>query len=1498
MKKLLKKAFTVSVVAVTIMWSIGLAALVPTVVNAADPVCPTVSAGSIIKAVPPKGANPLLYTAMYMVTSDMKKAYFPDGAALKSWYGGYHGTNIDPIRVDMTPNCVTNFPSASPAGVGPMPGSRLVKIGQSSSLFMVEAGNKWTEVSVDVAKALFGTNYTNFVSTYNEYQDFATSKGTKVDSLTKLTFEGMLVKKIGTTDVYQVVGGKLNKVDGTLPGYVAVREVAANQFDATEKSTTTVTAASTYANPMQTVGTGTGTTVPTVAGAVTVSLAADTPAAGYVAKSAYNADFTKLTFKNTSSATVRLDKVVVKRDGLGYDADITAVRLYDGSAQLGSDQALNTNTHLATFNNINWDVKAGETKTLTVKADTSASAAGTNDYLAVTVLGLEGEGTITASLPINGNALQYSALSVGGLDIDVLATPGATTLISGAAEQELACWNFAASSTEGIYLSSVTFTNNGTLDSSLLSNFVLKDGATVVGKNTGALNSSSKVTVDLTTALLIEKSKSKNLCLLADIGAGITLTTRTIIMEVTESKDVIGTGESSKGQVVATAGNWTTFAAETGATMTVDQGTLSVSRNTATLPVTSGLVAGTTHNKIESYKFTAGSTEGMKVTRLRLTVSGSGVGATDLSNFELYKYDETTATETQVGSSQSISGSYVTFEDTADGLFDVAAGKNVVVNVYADVNTAASWSGTVAGVFVGTAGANSNLIVKAKGVKSGDYVAAGDISLSSVDSEHTNNVLFSLTANGSLVISLANDSPSATSKAKGSNDVDFAHYKLYATGEDITVAQLVVRAYNSNGNTNSTASSTNEFVNVRLYDITTPASPVQLGTAVQTPSSGVSTFSFSLTIPKDGYKILKVVADIPTASAGLGYLHFDVPGAGTIADDITSTGVKSGVALDETGTATGKTMTLSAPTLGISWASGPTNNVVLSASEQTLGTLQLTAGQYEDVRVSTIKVEVSSSTSSGVPAGNVSDADSDLTNFKLVGLDGTQYGVTKNLTSGAIDYATFDGITNLVVTKGTTKIVYVKANIAAATGSNYYVGNTATTNISASGAVSGNSATVSGTGAGPLNTINTVATLTFAVDASSPATKLVAVGANGTGTEETMLVLSADSLYEDVDITKLVLNVVSGSSSDLVQQAFQENGVKLYHKVGSATETLVGSATLVSSTDAGLATYYAVTFNVNSGDLRIGKSADDLLLVKAVFKGTDTGLSSAVSPLFKLGNGTNADDSLFIEARGVSSGTALDDGQFNTTSALNQSSSQMKMYKSYPTFTYVNPGTTLVNGVENDIYSFRVRANGGTVALKQLQFTLDVVDNEGTYDGSMSVGTFKLYRGDTNISDNVQIAKAAGTDLKATVSFVTGTGQAFYINWPTTGEETIPSGTEYTYTIKATLSGFATDADNDYVRVRIANTDTSELSQANGTYYLTPWGSTASIYNLLTLQGSAGTNIVATSTPISMIWSDRNASNHSATTGTYSGGTASGSGDWFNGYYVKDTPTNYSMLTR
>ncbi|MEK7224488.1 MAG: hypothetical protein AAB221_02250, partial [Bacteroidota bacterium] len=276
MSKLLKKTFTISVVALTIMWSVGIAALIPTVVNAVD--CPLLVAGDLVMV------NDKSSTAVWALDSSLKKIYFPNESVYKTWYAKADGSADWSAIKKVAPSCLENYSmaaSGTPQGINYFPGSTVLKLEGGTKYFVTESGNKKTEVTETVAAELFGSNWKSGVKTYSMYfSTWAATDGVKIEAARLI--EGSLVKKTGG-DVYQVVDSKLNKVDGTVTGAAAkaVRTVSETLFATAEVATTTVTPASVTANPIQTTGTivTPGTPVVVTGGDLTVALAADTPVA-------------------------------------------------------------------------------------------------------------------------------------------------------------------------------------------------------------------------------------------------------------------------------------------------------------------------------------------------------------------------------------------------------------------------------------------------------------------------------------------------------------------------------------------------------------------------------------------------------------------------------------------------------------------------------------------------------------------------------------------------------------------------------------------------------------------------------------------------------------------------------------------------------------------------------------------------------------------------------------------------------------------------------------------------------------------------------------------------------------------------------------------------------------------------------------------------------------------------------------------------------------------
>ena len=255
--KISKKAFTWSVVVMTILWSVGVATLAPMVAHADDHTCPELAAGDLFK-VPGN-------SAVYLLNANMERLYFPSGEVYKTWYSDFSG-------VQEIPNaCVDSYPapSAAPYGVNYRPGSRLVKVEISPSVYAVEPGNMVSKIgSEEVAVALYGENWASLVRDIPDvYWPNYVGRGDEITEA--VPHDGQLIMVEGGESVYYVEGGELHMVEASeaeaalaaaaaLGGVAAgdVRVVSQEVFDALTMGEGTVTEGSLVEDPTQGAGEG------------------------------------------------------------------------------------------------------------------------------------------------------------------------------------------------------------------------------------------------------------------------------------------------------------------------------------------------------------------------------------------------------------------------------------------------------------------------------------------------------------------------------------------------------------------------------------------------------------------------------------------------------------------------------------------------------------------------------------------------------------------------------------------------------------------------------------------------------------------------------------------------------------------------------------------------------------------------------------------------------------------------------------------------------------------------------------------------------------------------------------------------------------------------------------------------------------------------------------------------------------------------------------------
>jgi hypothetical protein len=1181
----MKKVLTIGVVLTTILATMGVAAFVP-VASAA-----TLVAGDLIKASGP---------AVYFYAADGERYTFPTQSTYMSWYDDFTGvktvTDDELAAIDLAGNVVVR------------PGTNLVKITTVPKVYAVEPNGAlvWVETE-DAATALYGDNWASLVIDIPD--GFWTNYADTDEALDGTAYPaGTLVKMDGGADIYYV------NADGSWSMIADEDAFALNGWSMDDVITTSLTMPSagdaiseaTYNDTSQ--GGGGGTV--TVGGGLTVALSSGTPASDYVSKGAQNALFAKFDF-NAAGGDIEVDEIVLSRAGLGYDADIGTIRLYSNGAQIGTDQSLNTTTHEVTFKNLDWAIASGSTETLSIKANVAASPSGTNDYFSVASVALSGDGTISG-LPVSGNSMQFSALSVGNLNVVASSGGSTVTVISGETEKELGCWNLTTDSTEGFYVDSFKVTNIGSASSSDAQNFYLKVSSTTIdGSEVEAMDSNGIVNFDLSAdPYFIDKSKVKKVCVYGDITAGITVS-KTLRFQVAETKDVVARGDSSAGEVLITITANADFTSQSAKTNTIAQGSATLAQNAAYAP-TSGtaLVKGVEMNKMAAYKLTAGVDEGVRLTKLRFVLAGTNVANTDFSNWQLYKIVD--GEEVLVDVSGSVSGTNITFEDTTDGLLDVAKSENETLVIYSDVSTSAGGDETGVHVYVG-ANATTNTVARIQGLDSGDYITSG-VTLSGVATGNAQT--FTIGSSGDLVVSKAATSPAADNVAKGATAVHFTSINLYATGEDMEVSDLTL-----SGASDQTL--TSDLANAYITD----EDGNQLGSTCSAFASTECSYSFSYTVPKETNKVIKVYADVLSGATTDAVTHIDMD---TVATDITTTGVASATDITETGTATGSNMTVQAPTLVAAMANSPiAGSYVSGSTEVTVGRLLLTAGTSEDVKVTSIKVV--SDDAATIAADGDSAASTNWQNIKLVDNNsGVQYGITKNFTNGggaAIDYATFTGISNLTVTAGQTADIKIVADGIGTTTAWSFGVTDAATDITATGVSSNQSATVTPNGSVVVSTAATLVTagdLTVSKAADMPATQQLVSGS--TGNELAKYKFSAS--YEDIDITSFTLELSADFSADV-------SNVKLY-----LDGVLLGDA------NGYVFTGTTKAINFAAGTFVVVKDEDVTLTVKADMSPKAQVTTSATNKTIAIDAATGSyglggTGTYVMTAKGVSSGGSI-----------------------------------------------------------------------------------------------------------------------------------------------------------------------------------------------------------------------------------------------------------------
>lgn len=592
--KLGKKVFTVSVVALTILWSVGVAALLPGVALADTCI---LKAGDLVKVAS--------VSSVYLINSDLQRMYFFNSPIYHTWYSDFSTTQT------VSSACMDNYPLAK-TPVSVRPGSLLVKNAVSPTIYVTLPNNTLQMISADAAKDLYGANYVKSEITIPDV--YMATYNVAAGTITSVPHNGMLVKKTGENTIYEVVGGQLLQVQGDLATFVAadVHTLSAATFSLLTVGTGTVTAGSVVADPSQGVHGQTPVVTPVATGNLSVSLSADTPAGGNVPEDATQNPVLKLNF-TAGQADAVVTALNIYRTGLSSDADLGSLYLMDGSSVLATNLGIASGKIMFSLASGLFTVKAGTTKTITVGADLNTAsrdyAFSLNAATDVVATGM----TVGGSFPINGNHLYtvtvsnpaLANLTINAGTIGGSTNAGTTNVLAGQFTLQAANSN--------VQVKSIKFTETGTINAAAdLANIKLMNGATQVGTTMPALNADGTVVFDLSAnPLLLTSGQTITLNLFADVISGVN---RNFQFTVQRSYDVFTKDMTyNVGAVVYSnsAASFTVVPTGTTNRVSVSSGSLTVTRD-ASSP-TSYVAKGSTNQILGAFTVKANG-EAVRIT--------------------------------------------------------------------------------------------------------------------------------------------------------------------------------------------------------------------------------------------------------------------------------------------------------------------------------------------------------------------------------------------------------------------------------------------------------------------------------------------------------------------------------------------------------------------------------------------------------------------------------------------------------------------------------------------------------------------------------------------------------------------------------------------------------------------------------------------------------------------------------------------------------------------
>lgn len=681
---------------------------------------------------------------------------------------------------------------------------------------------------------------------------------------------------------------------------------------------------------------------------------------------------------------------------------------------------------------------------------------------------------------------------------------------------------------------------------------------------------------------------------------------------------------------------------------------------------------------------------------------------------------------------------------------------------------------------------------------------------------------------GTLTITKMTDSPSGNIVNLASNAL-LAKFQLKAAGERVKIETLYISA-----NVNTAAVS--GLRNGAIY-----ANGVQIGSTTTLYDPADSSYDYttfnlgsSLIVDPGSPVTLEVRGDIfdtgtsdSTNSIVVGStIQVTIEGSSSWNN---ATGLSSSTTIDVPASdVSGNTLTVAAGGLTLSKYTAYTNqSMVPPLTNAKLGHFTLTANTTEAVNISTIEANLDNVTSSYVSNLYVKFGDQ-TTSVKP--------SVTAASNSWSVNYS---------LPAGTTKDIIIYGDISSiATGTGdtgiYVSGTTASSATAVTAGTTADFTSVQGQAI-----TYTTGSFTPAVDGTTPLAQIVA------GDQQVVAgKFKFTTVYETYSIKELRFTLGAAARSAAIVSLLLKDG-----------DTVLATVPFDNTNEY---------FNITGLSVNIPANTTKVLTV-----------AYNLSPAISSSTSTSQIDiqpTLDYVKKANSQGAETDSGTDYATSK------EIYVFKSIPTVTEVNmTNSAIQNNTATNVYSVKVSANAkGPVALKQLKFALTWDDSAGS-SSTLYLYAFKLFKNGDDVTSLVTITDEDGNNLETSTATAGANENSAHAVVVFATEDVIGAGETATYILQAAPSGFnAGDSDEGPDAFSIKLASDSSVNAATKKYLNESATPATSVVQLATSAGASGVDA-------NLIWSDMSDTTtpHSYTVSA-NGATATSSGDWANGYLVKD----------